>query len=212
MLRSRADIGFWKALWERLPDFDYAIDVAVRGALSSATVITDGMEQHLSAETGYSVGECRKSFVRLIETTVLKRRFFNPPEPSTYRLTHRSVRRTPIGGRRFRPPRGNGKSWGRPVGVKGSKPGEFAWLLGTPPDKRTTLLGFRPSSGKLVEMIGPSDGPDLENFLAKLHPRVAAFCAAMADGANIDVAGEEAGLTPAQISLVLPKLRAALTA
>jgi hypothetical protein len=51
---------------------------------------------------------------------------------------------------------------------------------------------------------------DLPAFVERLHPKVRGFCLALADGADVAVAANEAGLTQDQVAKILPRLQSAL--
>lgn len=114
-------LAVWKSIWDArtAKDKEYFADCAVERVLRAEIVagreIADGMEPLLEKKTGLAPDICAAAFERLVWRNVLKRKFFDPPRPSTYRMTRRSAARTPLhsGGSRFRPAlRRDGNTWG----------------------------------------------------------------------------------------------------
>lgn len=107
----------WKKVWSNRYDTEYDIDCRVEDALRAYSAggwrISKQVLPAIAAEIGRLDKECVESFDRLIWCGVLKPKVYAPPKPTVYRVTNKHVRRTPLGGERFRAPlRRDGASWG----------------------------------------------------------------------------------------------------
>lgn len=214
---------FWKKIWDKMDDFEYEADLRVLRALQDVSrkggKITDGMVAFLASATGHSAQVCDESFKRLICFGSLKRTRYAGPGESTYRISTAKggrPRRAPLGGKRFRPPtRPDGSGWGRPVGSASVPRASFTGVVAEMP----TAYVIDRSRPAHVRKVGVASAPrsgepgafDVYRFLAGLHPSVRDFCECLMEGRNIDDAASEAGLTPEQTALVLPKLQNALS-
>jgi hypothetical protein len=211
---SRAPVGpasfslwEWSRIWKRREDFDYITDTKIINLLSGlgAPFADDGtLLELLARKSGHSVDQCRAAVDRLIWCGSLKRVLFDPPLLSTYRVTKIEPRRLPLNGKRFRRPRQYG-AWGRPRG-------SFSVA------KNSETVGGEYQSSVLIRngirtplVMGADEATfSLDQFVATLNPKVARFCLALADGAELTAAADESGLSQAQIAKILPRLKSVL--
>lgn len=205
----------WSMVWKHRPDPEYAVDLNVHAALmrlsTKGLAIDDTCLEQIAILSGHSSGECHKSFLRMIWSGVLKRTYFDPPKPSVYRLTQKPVKRTPLGGKRFHgptPPWDGRWKANRLVDTMRGRTASFEAAAASP----HSIFG-NDLRGRQQIMAPDETAPfDIEELVSQLRPEVAAFCQYLSDGASIEDASKEAGLSARQVKRTLPKLRKILSA
>ncbi len=203
----------WSLAWKHTPDPDYAVDVNVHASLARIAVSREINEEclaDLARDSGHSIGEVTKSFKRLFWSKVLRRVRFDPPKPSIYVLTGNPVKRTPLGGKRFREPtpEWDGRwAQNRAKTTMRARAGEFEAAQ----PRKSTIWGHDLKGRQQIVAASDGEAPfHMESFVARMHPKVAAFCRSLSEGATIDEARLESDLAESDLAIVLPKLKAAL--